>query len=512
MRMKILTIFLFVMLQLHAQNKISVFFESNKHKTHDKGLLDIKEFIRNNFEYIDSITFIAYTDTVGSEEKNKKLAQKRLEFVESYIDKNLTYKAKRLVRGETQKYKFERNRRVDLIIYSSLKEKVEPDSSIEDFNYCHKINYHLLSICSFKKIKLGKHEYMQIETQFLSKFNKIDLFFILNPEDSVKRLAPVVWKNKMTGKDWWVKKRQVALIPFKSFEHSKIFSLEAGPCNSCHCNSDNPKKDSILVHSEMINQNLQYKQTLFNKNTLKVRIPSQFVDPLTVYYKDRFQKVNWDKSKNKDYFYCKIKHFNSDFSSIIFFHFAENCSLPKSEKHPKCRNRMQGWMCGGVHDKRQPFNLKIEIGYFFKAKTHVAYAAVQAYDLKLIEKRLEIHGLLGAMYNSQINYYFSQSFKYRLIKLDLYPLSDYSEWQSNKIIHPTYKRLQVFLGSDLMNNVEKENKSILNYTYLEMRYQNDDARFFNSFFVRYGIGQTFLKKTHDVQKMFQFGILHDLHL
>jgi hypothetical protein len=498
--------------QLHAQNKISVFFESNKHKTHDKGLQELKEFIHNNFDYIDSITFIAYTDTVGSEEKNKKLAQKRLEFVESNIDNNLTYKAKRLVRGESKRHKFERNRRVDLIIYSSLKEQIEPDSSIPDRNFCHKIDYQLLSNCSFKKVKIGTREFMQIETEFFNNHGRNIYYFIVNPEDSLKKIAPVVWKNKSTGEDWWKKKRQVALIPTESFEHSKIFKLENGPCNSCHCNSDHPKKDSIMVRAEMINHNFQHKQTIFNKNTIKIRIPSQFVDPNTVYYYNNFQKVEWKKSKNDSYYYYKIKNYDHDLSSLNFNYFVEYCSLPKSNKRAYCGNKMSHWMCGTVLFKGNPINLKIENGYHYKTQFHSTYVAIQPYDLKFYKEKLEIHAFLGLIYNNKLNYYVSQRFKYRLLKMELHPLKEYSDWQSKKSKLNTYKNLQLFIGTDWMNYAEKEGKSILNYSYFELRYQNENLIFFNSLFVRYGIAQTYLKKTHDIQNMFQLGLLHDLYL
>lgn len=509
--MKLIYIFLFVMPQLHAQSKISIFFESNKHKTQDKGLQELKEFIQNNFNYIDSITFIAYTDTVGSEEKNKKLAQKRLEFVESNIDNNLSYKAKRLVRGETKRYKFERNRRVDLIIYSSFKENITADSSIPDRNFCHKIDYNLLSFCSFKKVTIGGKNFMQIETEFFINDRRNLHYFISNPDDSVHRLLPVTWKNKMTGKDWWKKKRHLALIPLKSFEHSKIFKLENGPCNSCHSNSDNPKKDSILIHSVMINDNFQYKKSIFNKNGLKIRVPSQFVNPNIVYYFRNYQKVNWKKGKNDDYYTCKVKHGNSDFSDIKFYHFAENCQLPNTNRLIRPGNRINDMMCGGLRVSDEGLKLKLETGYHYKSKSHSAYLAFQAYEWR-VKKNFEVQGFLGAIYNDKINYYLSQRFKYSLFHTDIFPNRYYTKWQNKYERIIFNQHLFVYFGSDFMNNVVKEKPAVLNYSYLELRYTNDYNYLFNSLFLRFGIGQTYIKKSHDIQAMFQFGILHDLYL
>src|SRR5690606_2615445 len=125
--------------------------------------------------------------------------------------------------------------------------------------------------------------------------NNNNYFYALKNEVGQLTFYRVNWRYKTTGKLWWQKKRQIARIPEEAFDLYKIFTTNPAPCNRCNANFGAPTLDSILISSGFVNSNYQIKKVLFSKNTFKVRVPKQYVNPNIQYYL-KMKKVEW-KSK-----------------------------------------------------------------------------------------------------------------------------------------------------------------------------------------------------------------------
>src|SRR5690606_14310436 len=103
---------------------------------------------------------------------------------------------------------------------------------------------------------------------------------------------------------------------------------------------------SILISSGFVNSNYQIKKVLFSKNTFKVRVPKQYVNPNIQYYL-KMKKVEWKSKTHSQYFYTKTEILPSQFyirNQPEFFNFTPNCYLPNTDTFKRKPRNMLWWI------------------------------------------------------------------------------------------------------------------------------------------------------------------------
>ncbi len=385
MQKYLLVVFLFLSLPIVGQVNFTVYYEYgvSKLKTEEKDKLIawLKQF--QPLE-IDSIQIIGFADSVGKVKNNLVLSQKRGESVFKIITGE--YKNNVPIRivpkGEKNKRLEAKDRRVELRIYRIPKsESVLSDSIISDsIKRCYLVDYYLLQCCHISQVNIKKKEYVKLEItpEDLMSRKRIKHYSISFDDNGHKVLKKLRWSSKLSGSEWWQKQRFETLIPIEDFKKNKVVVISDGPCDSCYRDpliNAKYQRDSCLAYDIFLNRNIQYKMGFLNFKSVKIRVPSNFLDFGVTYYSD-FSKatpIKWEKStKQKDYSYTRLKLYKFDnsydrYKGYLFY--------PISKMMICCwlKNNGSGFHCGGCRFLGDGLNIGAELGNNRFLKNNIPY-------------------------------------------------------------------------------------------------------------------------------------------
>ncbi|MFY0674292.1 MAG: OmpA family protein [Bacteroidia bacterium] len=298
--------FVFSFSMLKAQDTLSVFFDYAKSSINDESELTLKG-IHHIYHVvdIDSVWLIGFTDSRGSSSFNERLALKRATRVENYFKKS-THNAiptRVFAIGEISAKSNENARRVDVIIF--FQEPLDFTDSLKSTgeSLCYYPADELLDRSLISYFGNGKNQKVKITTEKFNSgvggFDPIYYYGMFNKEGIFQRKR-LKFQYVKTGKLWWRKRRFVAYVPMKSFKLFGVFTVENEPCNKCSLSFKTESKiqrDSSLVLDPFINKYLQYRKLPWKGKKVEYRVPSEFIESQTVYFKscDVTDTLNWEK-------------------------------------------------------------------------------------------------------------------------------------------------------------------------------------------------------------------------
>ncbi|HXB40487.1 MAG TPA: hypothetical protein VNZ49_08090 [Bacteroidia bacterium] len=488
--------FLFLLsARLLSQDTISVLFKTGYFKIENKEIEKL-DLIPVTFELndLDSVHFVGMADSVGKFESNLKLSEKRVVQVEKFCRKFIpaTIPVRVGASGETNQNKLEFNRRVNIILYFKTKRRETIESADNDTSAvnttsvttCYDIDYDLLHHCHLRLITKGKKEFIVIESQ-VTEWKKLEKLFYADINKSGKIIVrPLKWKDVTTGRFWWARSRNTALVLKESFRKFKIFRKHPLPCGECsetfEVNKPLSKVDTCFQTDYFLMHNLQVKVPLFPRSWVRVRVPREYVDISCDYFigchKD--WKLKWEERsgrKNQKYFFTKLPVRIFYLENITRY---TDCCTYKPEPS-ECDKGIIGVCPLSPPDKA--LMIILEPGYNYQLKTHLPYFMLG------LGKNWD-KGLFALLSGIDINHNWYSTLRYQYYYLSFPFKSSVISWQSpgSALTIERYGRL--YIGSELNALITQSTNYISQNLHLGLALVNYKYRaFFQRAFIQYSV-------------------------
>lgn len=253
---------------------------------------------------------------------------------------------------------------------------------------------------------------------------------------------------RITGKKWWRKQRFVALIPKREYDKYKVFTLADLPCDSCSqvLSKESKKaktKDNLYI-GYFTMKNMQVKPKFFNVSELKIRVPSEYVNPELKYYVgcDWNHRLKWETKRGKRkslYYYSELPFWPYGLANIT----VKQKTCLSSPLKSDCDNsfvKYKEQLCpqprtfqllaeGSANFNSQNFSASVAFG----AKIELEYLRFNAFAG--IDQRLKFNANVGAQFH-----WFS--FSSEILNL-------FKTWQSPTSSNLLYKYLRIYNGVKL---------------------------------------------------------------
>lgn len=484
-----------------GQDTVSVYFEFGSARIPEKQLRTLNSLpVNYDLSSVDSVAYLGMADSVGNIKSNLRLSEKRAKNVAKYckglLPENVITHITAL--GEKNIKQENENRRVDIVLFSAKTEltatvdSVEKDtvSNITDNIYCHYVLYDLLNDANIRTITKGKRKMVVIETRApLPKTQKKHYSASLDKNGSIT-LKKVKWANKRTGKAWWAKQTSVTTIPEEDFNRFKIFVIGEPPCTDCAENFINAPR---ITHESECNKidwflmnHLQYNTTLFNKQTMIVRVPKEYVNLQADYYlsEDSENPLKWETKKgkeNQNYYFLNLPVQSGRLSEIE--RKMPCCQKPISggvESIIPCNTSMYGFA-------RYPrwYELNFEAGSYYQQSSFIPYIAIglnkaNAYD--------QVQLLAGT--DVDFGFFGAARYQYNFLSFPFFALNPFSKWKSpyqEPVMLNKYARM--YIGTELKTRLNNKSNLLEQNVHLGLSWVNTSQKaFLQRVFVQYGAG------------------------
>lgn len=419
---------------LYAQEvlKHTFLFESGKDKitgNNDKLIILLEDIDIA----IDSIRVMGYTDSIGRIDKNKKLADRRIQSVVNFINPYLSSnpKTQTINRGERNINHDYRDRRVDLVVYYKksiiqISQNTKIDIDTNSMN-CFKLAKSIIDNSKQDSIVIDNFKYMRLSTPFVPNFN-IEYYYSKD-SNTVTKINWVKYKRKESTFF-----KYYALIPLKSYKQYRVFTLEPGPCHACHLNTSMYHPGIASMEVDYLKDKIEYKKIPFTRNKLMVRIPTYLISNANgLSYMG--QEVDWLKKSDYEYSYTKVRGENRVSQIYIgkFYIKTELCDTHKYKSLPINRGSNVPF-CGGVREGYNPRNLNIEImGGYSPTNIWGGHIALKIDILNRLPERFKTSFLAGPNFDSKFPVYSALRMEYRIKLKMIYDWGRHLEWSNNAI-------------------------------------------------------------------------------
>ncbi|HBH07722.1 MAG TPA: hypothetical protein DDX92_14090 [Flavobacteriales bacterium] len=494
------TIILLTMLtsvHVHGQDTISVFFDFGHSKILYSELEKLNAIpINYDLSDLDSIHFIGMADSVGDFKANIKLSEKRAKNVARHCERlfpeNVTTKITAL--GERTIDESEKNRRVDIILHFKpiQAEQVEQTEDIQKKEVCYNIDYKLLHRCHLRIVTKRKKELTIIETNIPDLRKNKEHYYGSTSKNGDFLAKKVKWSSKRTGNLWWAETRYVATIPKEDFDTYKIFKIEDLPCDTCsedfQSKASISKEDTCVQVDRFLMENIQFKTSLFNRNSVKIRTPREYINLEDRYFIGcGFQnELVWDTKKGRrkqNYYYSRLpRHFNYISNITRVMDCCKNNPEPSECDRPLI-------FCRTLGEPDRSFILNAEIGSHYQQSTLTPYTGL-GISKEGYFSRVSI--LAGT--DIDLSFYGSLRYQYHFLSFPFSAMNPFSTWQSPTSQQVINRYGRLYLGTEIKTRFN-ENKQ----DYLEQNVHiglaavntNRDA-LIPRIFIQYGIGFDYL--------------------
>jgi hypothetical protein len=448
MRILVLLGVMFLVLELSAQDTISVYFEYGSSKVTEKEARKLRvlhtDYDLRDVEYAE---FIGYADSTGNAGANVKLSEKRarnaLKYCENSFASNVDIRI--LAKGEGVQENQTLNRRVEIILhYPAVIVPLPKKEEVHNVDpRCFLVDFDALKYCNIREIKKRVRRFIYIEALPIDLFKEREHYYAIRTKLSGNvSIQRVRWKKKTTGKLWWRKTRWVATIPRASFIQYNFFLLEDAPCAGC--TEEVFTADTIImtvpkVYPDLfLMNNMQMKTRLFNRDQATIRIPKEYIDLDRPYYirgailqKPMFyqsqSQIEWTTKKRgrkkQDYYYTKLFLNENVMPSILQIRLTTTC-LNAPVWDPSGWGWGNNMNCGTGNLRGYPLGFKglLEPGVFYHNDTLVGYlAAGFAYS-----NNIYVQAQAGV--NSHLGFYGAANFRYPFVGFNLQALSPSKKW------------------------------------------------------------------------------------
>lgn len=432
MRRICLIVFLFIQWSLStpifAQDTISLFYATAKFRLTDDHQQQLTNFLEwQELALLDSIQIIGVADSSGNVVSNERLSLKRATQVQSFLlNKSIVAPVSVLAKGEDPMLMtaMEKQRRVDIILFfqNSTDDPVSDQNELisQDDGFCYVVADTFLISCYKHEILKGKKRFVELQMEPRFYNPSVQLYVVSEDVQSHKPLLkPLKWKEKVTGQDWWLKKRFVVTVKKEDYDRFRVVQRSNLPCDSATCGfrlSDltYPIEDTIVLSVDgFLMQNIQWKQRKNSRDLgIELKVPRAYIDPAKKYYIDSAQHLGivWTVrpgKKNQPYYFAKIYlHGIPDHCFRIYANFETKCAQ-EIVAEPDF-----GWICcRQMHDSRIVYG--IEFGDRNVKPTHLGYVGIY---VKYHWARSEINALLGL--DTDWDPFLSSRFDYHFVGLN----------------------------------------------------------------------------------------------
>lgn len=467
--------------ELFSQDVFRVYFEYGKSKPKNGELNKLNSWLdAYSGADIDSISVIGFADSIGKYKNNIRLSEKRASHVKSFVTKqfNDLTQIRHYGKGEKNKKIEETDRRVEVRIWISKEvlEMVRDTATGHDSTnkMCLLKDHELLGACYISNVIHKRRKFIKLyisQEDYLPKKKK--KFYYLTGDSTRIVLNRVKFVPKTSGKFWFEKERYEALVPEESYNRNKIVYIKDGECDSCFSDSlvglylgDN----QCMAVDLILTRNMQFKPGFLRLKTVKVRVPSMFVDSFTSYF-EHSRVISWKvKKRHPEYKYEKLGFSLSGLGIIV---------NPISKVVPCCGPRsFRGFInCASI---RHLGNLGLESGIYRRNGKNSPYAGLmyfrestKAFSRLLIGMDHEFSAVINMKYQG----YF--------VTVPAFLLSPFNTWKNL----PYDKRIRYFkayLGSELRSGKFRNEMMDIDQTlYTGFKYWFLGS---NALFVQYGVG------------------------
>lgn len=450
-------------LSLLSQDTIPVFFNSGSARLTNIALSRLF-LLQNEYQYttIDSIHFIGIADTTGSISSNLKLSHKRAKNVASQLQEIYPEVPIEIMAiGEKPAQLLFRSRCVLIIIYTTP-EPVEnsldlsvrdilssSDSTIKVVPKCYLIDYQLLRTLNIDSYKRKDRNFTKLLSSDLRLAgNKYYYHGHLNDSGRFE-YYPLKWKRVRSGHPAYPGFHAATELPTSDFSQFKIFQIEEPPCSECAENFDSiplirwSETERYIDHFLM--SHLEYRVSIFQSKSLKVRTLKEYVDTSATYYAgcQNKYKLHWESSEKRKlqkyyitelpaidrYAYYSITR---DMETCIFKKDSSNCGI--------------GRIWRPTFPDFKGFFPTIEFGDYYTKDLNRAYAMIG-----ILYKTESLHMKLSGGANHLLHPLISGSIKIELLEFQFKNILDIGKWRTPGQISIISDFNKLYVSSDLFS-------------------------------------------------------------
>jgi len=523
-----LILLLLIPFNLFSQDTIAVYFDfgSSKIKKSEFAVLNsIPE--KYDLSTLEMVEFIGMTDSIGENNYNKDLSDKRAANVAAYcksffID-NLSIDVKSI--GKVFGKKIEKNRCVFVILYfqnnsNTLTDTIEKNKSVKEIEKCFNIDYKLLHRCHTREIIRDRKKYIMLEIESYDykvmidtnyKHQKMKQYYSASlTKDSNIIINKVHWTIRKTGNLWWSDTRYTATILKKDYEKFKIFTVKDPPCNECSELFQTTKKitksDSCIQVDRFLMNNIQFRRILFNNKMIRVRAPREFVNLEDRYYigcglKNRLIWEIKESGRKKNYYFSKLT-INNTYSYRFIDNITRVMDCCKSNPEPsECNHPFV--KCSILEGPSRNYYLNLDIGSYYQKTESIRYAKIgiskageysQMYLMGGVDKDLKLINTFTYQF-----YFLSFSFN---------SINPFSYWESPSDISIIDKYCRLYTGTELKTQI---GNSQINYFDQNFHVgiavvDEYDYSLLQRIYLQFGKGINYLNKGNKMYPIVQFGI------
>ncbi len=496
---------LFWTLNFSAQKTFTFSYNFGANRPNSESLKTFQKEIKDvDFSTVDSIHFIGNSDSVGTFLSNFRSTELRSRKLKKYfigkIENSTTYSILP-TSGDWPKKKGS-TRQINVVLYSS--QPVKPAANEKETpKGCYKVAYSEILNCHRSDSNKGKKSVTQL-TRAISKVNenRPDLYAgRLNQEGKFEAI-PLKWKIEKVGESWWAAKKECAEIPTDDFEKFKIFTIENGPCTSCHedfqQNLEIEKSILKLETDKYVMDNLQFKSSIFRQNKIQIRVPKEFVDSDADYFQtsNLDNEIIWEE-KDGTYFYTLLEYKNGLISPISKKFIAHQDSVCQENKILDYKKSI----CGPSPKKISAYNF-VEFGYHFQNKTQIPYAAL---GLFAATKYVDLEFLAGVHAHSAL--FASIRGRYNFLTLSFANIASVSQWKQS-MNKNRFWYTNLYVSAEYKASLGRKTSNYLEPNFnIGMTISQNTGPIFHRIFLQYGVGVNFLEKSpRPSYTIFQAGI------
>ncbi len=449
------------------RDTIKVYFAFGSSKLPPKALPKLERIaVDYDLSQVDSIQFIGFADSVGRVNANIKLSRKRARNVykacKRFIGKTVPINI--MARGEGQRSDDSQNRRVEVIIHVAKESEQVPDSIPNVDPGCFFVDFEALEICNLRTITKRKKEVVHIEATPHPYLKKTSHYYVHRSKEGQHTVRKVKWRERVTGKLWWKKRRLVTTIPKFGFDRYQFFTLDKAPCDGCKENL--LKKDTLIMNVRkyypdfFLMRNMQARVRFF-KRELKIRAPKEYVNPMDKYYycsKPRSSTFNrqilWQEKKRKRkrlYYYTRVPIVDNRAPYIQKDRLTTICVNPS-----KGNWEWRDMGCGGLRYPRIEFQLNVEPGAYYHNDSLTGYLGAGISHTTYRGYASFIGGV-----NSRLGIYFNLGYQHHFFDFPFSAISPTNVWkpfEPGKEI-TAYGRL--FVGADMSTSFHGSRQAFL---------------------------------------------------
>lgn len=455
----------------HSQDTVAVYFKVGSHKLSAWSQRNIEKlFAGLDYTDLTAITFIGYSDSTGKTDSNHKLSERRANavyrFSKRFMQPGIPFSIQS--KGEIPRIVDSLSRRVDIIVhYQASSPENDQDTLLiqPDDPRCFFIDQYIeaYSNVMVKLHKKKKVVYLQVLNE--KEFTSRKYYYVKNPSKPNAVAQRVNFKLETTGMLWWREKRLTATIPQDSYEKYGLFYLENPPCDGCKeqlfKQDTNVFSGTSIADDYFVMSVTQLKKRLFRPNSLKIRVPKEYIQENESYYAikkysytEKSEHLEWKEKRGKrkaNYLFAKISIKDAETISIARPQRVSYCPIVDGGGLYR-----RGFACGNRRTNSSSpggFSLLPAVHAFYHNDTLTAFVSV---GLSYCLNRHELAANIGI--NHRLGLYYSAYYHYEIFSFEMMRNRLLDPWQKINESR-TSKHVGIYAGPEFRSSYTKRYRS-----------------------------------------------------